>query len=244
MPHRLSCRWTRVCCRPSACATRSRANGSSRARGGSRRSRCSRRASTCAWATTRGRCAAASCRTATRRSRRRSRISRSRRIDLRDGATLERDRPYLIPLIEELRLPDEIRAKANPKSSTGRLDVFTRVLTDRNHRFDEIAGRLPRQALPGGRPAHVRDPREDGPRAEPGAADLRRRAGSATGSSWRCTARSRCSTVDSEPLSRLGAVARRRAVPEPRRVRLDGQHRRLPREEEQPADRPHAASAP
>jgi dCTP deaminase len=62
------------------------------------------------------------------------------RIDLRDGATLERDRPYLIPLIEELRLPGEIRAKANPKSSTGRLDVFTRVLTDRSRRFDEIAG--------------------------------------------------------------------------------------------------------
>ncbi len=61
------------------------------------------------------------------------------RIDLRDGATLERDRPYLVPLIEELRLPDTIRAKANPKSSTGRLDVFTRVLTDRSHRFDEIA---------------------------------------------------------------------------------------------------------
>ena len=59
-------------------------------------------------------------------------------IDLRDGATLERDRPYLVPLIEELRLPDDIRAKANPKSSTGRLDVFTRVLTDRNNRFDEI----------------------------------------------------------------------------------------------------------
>jgi dCTP deaminase len=61
------------------------------------------------------------------------------RIDLRDGATLERDRPYLVPLIEELRLPEGVRAKANPKSSTGRLDVFTRVLTDRNHRFDEIA---------------------------------------------------------------------------------------------------------
>jgi dCTP deaminase len=61
------------------------------------------------------------------------------RIDLRDGATLERDRPYLVPLIEELRLPEGIRAKANPKSSTGRLDVFTRVLTDRSHRFDEIA---------------------------------------------------------------------------------------------------------
>jgi len=61
------------------------------------------------------------------------------RIDLRDGATLERDRPYLVPLIEELRLPAGIRAKANPKSSTGRLDVFTRVLTDRSRRFDEIA---------------------------------------------------------------------------------------------------------
>jgi dCTP deaminase len=61
------------------------------------------------------------------------------KIDLRDGATLERDRPYLVPLIEELRIPDEVRAKANPKSSTGRLDVFTRVLTDRNHRFDEIS---------------------------------------------------------------------------------------------------------
>jgi dCTP deaminase len=61
------------------------------------------------------------------------------RIDLRDGAALERDRPYLVPLIEGLRLPEAIRAKANPKSSTGRRDVFTRVLTDRNHRFDEIA---------------------------------------------------------------------------------------------------------
>jgi dCTP deaminase len=61
------------------------------------------------------------------------------RIDLRDGATLERDRPYLVALIEELRLPSDIRAKTNPKSSTGRLDVFTRVITDRNHRFDEIA---------------------------------------------------------------------------------------------------------
>lgn len=60
------------------------------------------------------------------------------RLDLRDGATLERDRPYLIPLVEELHLPNHVRAKANPKSSTGRLDVFTRVITDGNHRFDEI----------------------------------------------------------------------------------------------------------
>jgi dCTP deaminase len=73
-------------------------------------------------------------------------------IDLRDGATLERDRPYLVPLIEELHLPSGLRAKANPKSSTGRLDVFTRVITDRNHRFDEIApgyhGRLYLEVVP------------------------------------------------------------------------------------------------
>ena len=56
----------------------------------------------------------------------------------RGGATLEPGRPYLIPLVEELRLPPHVRAKANPKSSTGRLDVFTRVLTDGNNRFDEV----------------------------------------------------------------------------------------------------------
>jgi dCTP deaminase len=60
-------------------------------------------------------------------------------LDLRDGAILERNVPYLIPLEEELALPDEVRAKANPKSSIGRLDVFTRVITDRGPRFDEIA---------------------------------------------------------------------------------------------------------
>ena len=74
------------------------------------------------------------------------------RVDLRDGATLERDRPYLIPLVERLDLPADIRAKANPKSSTGRLDVFTRVITDRNHRFDEIQtgyrGRLYLEVVP------------------------------------------------------------------------------------------------
>ena len=59
-------------------------------------------------------------------------------LDLRDGAILERNRPYLIPLIEELHLPDFISAKTNPKSSTGRLDIFTRVITDNSHRFDDV----------------------------------------------------------------------------------------------------------
>jgi dCTP deaminase len=61
-------------------------------------------------------------------------------IDLRkEGAVLDTNRPYLIPLIESLNLPAHIRGKANPKSSTGRLDVFTRVVTDHSYRFDEIA---------------------------------------------------------------------------------------------------------
>ncbi len=60
-------------------------------------------------------------------------------VDLRDGAILERNVPYLIPLEETLALPDDVRAKANPKSSIGRLDIFTRVITDNGPRFDEIA---------------------------------------------------------------------------------------------------------
>lgn len=61
-------------------------------------------------------------------------------LDLRrEGAVLETNRPYLVPLIEGLSLPQSIRGKTNPKSSTGRLDVFTRVITDHSFRFDEIA---------------------------------------------------------------------------------------------------------
>ena len=61
-------------------------------------------------------------------------------IDLRgEGGALEIGRPYLIPLQESLRLPTDVRAKANPKSSTGRADVFTRVITDHSYSFDEIA---------------------------------------------------------------------------------------------------------
>ena len=59
-------------------------------------------------------------------------------IDIRDGHILEKGSIYLIPLLEELDLPEDIRGETNPKSTTGRLDVFTRVVTDRSHRFDEI----------------------------------------------------------------------------------------------------------
>ncbi|MXZ88044.1 MAG: 2'-deoxycytidine 5'-triphosphate deaminase, partial [Dehalococcoidia bacterium] len=60
-------------------------------------------------------------------------------VDLRSGGILEPNRPYLIPLMEGLKLPSNVRAFANPKSSTGRVDIFTRVVTDYSHRFDDIA---------------------------------------------------------------------------------------------------------
>jgi dCTP deaminase len=59
-------------------------------------------------------------------------------MDLRDGAILEKGHVYLVPLLESLALPKQLRARANPKSTTGRLDVFTRVITDLNTGFDEI----------------------------------------------------------------------------------------------------------
>ncbi len=73
-------------------------------------------------------------------------------VSLIEGGILERDRPYLIPLMEELKLPLHVHAKANPRSSTGRVDVFTRVVTDRSDRFDEVVpgyhGRLYLEVVP------------------------------------------------------------------------------------------------
>jgi dCTP deaminase len=60
-------------------------------------------------------------------------------IDLRDGAVLETGCVYIVPLMESLSLPHDISATANPKSSTGRLDVFTRVIADRSNGFDQVA---------------------------------------------------------------------------------------------------------
>src|SRR6266702_7537775 len=60
-------------------------------------------------------------------------------IALGDGAVLETGCVYIVPLIESLALPDHIAAAANPKSSTGRLDVFTRVIADETRGFDHIS---------------------------------------------------------------------------------------------------------
>jgi dCTP deaminase len=59
-------------------------------------------------------------------------------IDLTTGAVLETGCVYIVPLLESLGLPGTISASANPKSSTGRLDVFTRVIADGVAAFDQI----------------------------------------------------------------------------------------------------------
>jgi dCTP deaminase len=59
-------------------------------------------------------------------------------IALGNGAVLETSCVYIVPLIESLALPDHIAGAANPKSSTGRLDVFTRVIADNTRGFDRI----------------------------------------------------------------------------------------------------------
>jgi dCTP deaminase len=59
-------------------------------------------------------------------------------IDLTSGAVLETGCVYIVPLQESLALPADVSASANPKSSTGRLDIFTRVMADHGQEFDKI----------------------------------------------------------------------------------------------------------
>lgn len=60
------------------------------------------------------------------------------RIDLTEGAVLEKGCVYLVPLMESLTLPQGVQAVANAKSSTGRLDLLTRTITDGGTEFDRI----------------------------------------------------------------------------------------------------------
>jgi len=105
-------------------------------------------------------------------------------FSIEDGAVLEPNSVYIIPLLEELNLPsshfstqkklfngdkhsevrlisqENLTAKANPKSTTGRLDIFTRVITDYSHRFEEIEpgykGNLFLEVVPKSFPIKVR----------------------------------------------------------------------------------------
>ena len=61
------------------------------------------------------------------------------RIDLSKGAVLEKGCVYVVPLMESLKLPQGVQAVANAKSSTGRLDLLTRTITDGGVEFDRIA---------------------------------------------------------------------------------------------------------
>jgi dCTP deaminase len=69
-----------------------------------------------------------------------------------NGAVLERGCVYVIPLLEYLNLPKDIFGIANPKSSAGRLDIFTRLTTDKSEVFDRVArgyeGRLYAEVSP------------------------------------------------------------------------------------------------
>ena len=96
-------------------------------------------------------------------------------FSIRDGAILEQNCVYIIPLLEEVHLPgglnspsrtsviqslEPLSAKTNPKSSTGRLDIFTRVITDCSHRFEEIepgySGKLYLEVVPKSFPVKVK----------------------------------------------------------------------------------------
>src|SRR5450755_2975263 len=63
---------------------------------------------------------------------------RMTRVDLTGSAVFEKDCVYIVPLLEEVNLPENLSGKANPKSTTGRLDVFTRLITDYGTEFDRV----------------------------------------------------------------------------------------------------------
>ncbi len=61
------------------------------------------------------------------------------KIDLSKGAVLEKGRVYVIPLLESINLRSDVAAFANPKSSTGRLDILTRLIADEATSFDQVS---------------------------------------------------------------------------------------------------------
>ena len=59
-------------------------------------------------------------------------------LDLNQNILLEKNCIYLCELNEKLNLPNDIMGKSNPKSTTGRLDIFTRVITENGKEYDYI----------------------------------------------------------------------------------------------------------
>jgi dCTP deaminase len=63
---------------------------------------------------------------------------RMTRVDLTGAAVFEKNCVYIVPLLEHLHLPGSVSGRANPKSTTGRLDIFTRLITDYGTEFDSV----------------------------------------------------------------------------------------------------------
>ncbi|HEV8523026.1 MAG TPA: 2'-deoxycytidine 5'-triphosphate deaminase [Terriglobales bacterium] len=61
-----------------------------------------------------------------------------REINLEESAVFEPRSVFIVPLIESLRLPWDVSGKANPKSTTGRLDIFTRLITEPGVEFERV----------------------------------------------------------------------------------------------------------
>jgi dCTP deaminase len=79
-------------------------------------------------------------------------LSRMIRLDLTGATVFEKGCVYIVPLLETLNLPPDISGKANPKSTTGRLDIFTRLITDYGVEFERVPagyrGRLYAEIVP------------------------------------------------------------------------------------------------
>ncbi len=197
----------------------------------------SRRASTCASARSPTGSAAASC-PDTQTVEQKVKDYIIDELDLhRDGVVLETNRPYLIPLKERLALPPDVRGKTNPKSSTGRLDVFTRVITDESYRFDEIADGYDGQLYLEVVPLSFADPGPGGPDPQPAAAVGRPRRSWTTTSSARSHGEQPLLFARRRTGRRRRPRPRQRHVPQPRPPRRRVGPRRLPGPRQRPPAR-------
>jgi len=84
------------------------------------------------------------------------------RMDITHGAVLESGCVYIIPLLEGLALRHRTSAMGNPKSSTGRLDIFTRLITDYGTEFDRVREGYRGPLYAEVSPAHVQCAGEEG----------------------------------------------------------------------------------
>ncbi len=61
-----------------------------------------------------------------------------RELKLEPSATFSKNSVFIVPLVERLNLPPDVSGQANPKSTTGRLDIFTRLITEPGAEFERV----------------------------------------------------------------------------------------------------------